>query len=537
MPEKSDMKESENNFFRNDCEFSRRDALILLGGLTASFCGGSSYAQLSGNPADLIKNIAGDGKTFSVDALLEIARQLAQSDYQEDYAPIPNYLTELSLDKFKMIMPSPSSMIWGTNGHLIGIQPLHRGSVFSNRVALYTIENNLIQKIRYNQDQFQFNGIAPPESKDDYDFSGFAISCLDNNGKQSVFCEFQGGTFFHCKAFEQQFGTMARALLISPADNRGEEIPKFRAFWIRQPNTGENTLICYGLIDSPSAVVLVQFSINAGSLCVSDVETTLFPRMTLNHIGFVGLSSSFLFGGTRRAPYNDPRPAVHKSEGLQVLTGKGEWLWRPLNNPDSLQISAFVDHSPKGFGLLQKKRYFEAYMDEIHHYEQSPSTWIEPYADWDKGVVQLIEVPSGSEKNENILVYWKPDQIFEKGQEYSFSYRINWCWQPPVFPPLATVSATLVGNLVNDPQSPNRHFVVDFNADGLPVLNLSDIHPLIETSDGVVKNQKITYLPEQGIYRVRFDLKPENAKLIELRLALKRGDLSISETWLYRWIA
>src|SRR5687768_18091090 len=54
--------------------------------------------------------------------------------------------------------------------------------------------------------------------------------------------------------------------------------------------------------------------------------------------------------------FDDYRNAVHDSDGLQIVNGSGERLWRPLANPRTLQVSAFLDDSPKGFGLIQRKR-------------------------------------------------------------------------------------------------------------------------------------------------------------------------------------
>ena len=39
-----------------------------------------------------------------------------------------------------------------------------------------------------------------------------------------------------------------------------------------------------------------------------------------------------------------------------MLTGAGNDLWRPLANPKTLQVCAFMDNSPRGFGLMQRKR-------------------------------------------------------------------------------------------------------------------------------------------------------------------------------------
>ena len=37
------------------------------------------------------------------------------------------------------------------------------------------------------------------------------------------------------------------------------------------------------------------------------------------------------------------RSGAYEIAGLQMLTGRGEWLWRPISNRETLQISAFVD--------------------------------------------------------------------------------------------------------------------------------------------------------------------------------------------------
>ncbi|MFP1495919.1 glucan biosynthesis protein [Escherichia coli] len=41
--------------------------------------------------------------------------------------------------------------------------------------------------------------------------------------------------------------------------------------------------------------------------------------------------------------------------------GNGEWICRPLNNPQKLQFNAYTDNNPKGFGLLQLDRDFSHY--------------------------------------------------------------------------------------------------------------------------------------------------------------------------------
>ena len=68
------------------------------------------------------------------------------------------------------------------------------------------------------------------------------------------------------------------------------------------------------------------------------------------------MTSTYLFGANDRRSVDDVRPAVYESCGLQIHNGNDEWIWRPLPNPETLQISAFVDPAPKGFGLIQRDR-------------------------------------------------------------------------------------------------------------------------------------------------------------------------------------
>ena len=55
--------------------------------------------------------------------------------------------------------------------------------------------------------------------------------------------------------------------------------------------------------------------------------------------------------------------AIHDSDRLSMWRGNGEWICRPLNNPQKLQFNAYTDNNPKGFGLLQLDRDFSHYQD------------------------------------------------------------------------------------------------------------------------------------------------------------------------------
>ena len=107
-------------------------------------------------------------------------------------------------------------------------------------------------------------------------------------------------------------------------------------------------LVIDALLDSPSAAGAFRFTLRPGAETVMDSEMALYPRVDLTQAGLAPITSMFFFDANNRTGFDDYRAAVHDSHGLSMLTGKGEHIWRNLNNPRVLQISAFQDASPRG---------------------------------------------------------------------------------------------------------------------------------------------------------------------------------------------
>ena len=154
----------------------------------------------------------------------------------------------------------------------------------------------------------------------------------------------------------QGYGLSARGLAIKTAEPAGEEFPLFRSFWLERPAKGSDVIVVHALLDSPSAAAAFRFTIRPGQQTVFDTEMALYPRTDLAAAGIAPLTSMFLFDANDRTRVDDYRDAVHDSNGLLMWTGKGEQIWRPLANPRELQISAFADSGPRGFGLMQRGR-------------------------------------------------------------------------------------------------------------------------------------------------------------------------------------
>ncbi|WP_245410978.1 glucan biosynthesis protein [Microvirga flavescens] len=508
----------------------RRDVLAYLGVSVAGF--GLTSPALAQTPQSFIQARMGDGQKFDPSAVIDIARQLAKKPFVPQPNDLPDAFANLNYDQYISIKTRSPFQIWAGENRGIFVEPLHRGFVFTNAVDLYLVEDEAIRRVGYDASLYNFNGVTPPNNLGDIGFSGFRLLASPGDGPAYDFAIIQGATFFRALAKGQNFGAMARALTLKPAEVRGEEFPFFRAFWLERPAVGGNSITIHGVLDSESTSGAVRMTFRPGDMTIVDVETTLFPRVNLEHVGLGGIGSTYFFGPNDRRNIDDIRPAVYESTGLQMFNGKGEWLWRPLHNPETLQISAFVDNAPKGFGLVQRERSYETFQDDDQRFERRPSVWIEPLGDWGQGSVQLLEIPTDSEINDNILTYWRPKAVMAGGSEVSLAYRQYWCWTPPERPPLATVIATRTGQ---GRSGRRRRFVVDFAGDTLAGTPVGDLKAVLNVGPGSFQNLKLWAYPERKAVRVAFELDPGNENACEMRLILEAGGKQISETWLYRW--
>jgi len=510
-----------------------RRTLLQIGASTALFTAvRPAFAQ--SKVQDLVNATMGSGKSFSRQAVLSIARELAKKPYVAPNTPLPDPFAGLSADQYAAITPKPETAIWADDKRGLTVEPLHRGFVFEAPVQLYTVEDSVVLNVSYDRNRFNFGKLQVPPNLPDIGYSGFRIMAQEE-GRSRELAVFQGATFFRSQARGQVRGLSARAISIKTGDPRGEELSVFRAFFIERPPVG-GPLVAHAIADSESLVAALRFTVRPGDVTIIDVESTLIPRTGLDNVGLGGMQAmSFFSPASPRRGIDDYRPAVYEAMGLQMQRGNGEWVWRPIVNPNQLQISSFPDENIRGFGMMQRDRNFSDFEDDDQRFNLRPSCWIEPIGDWGAGAMQLIEIPTDTEVNQNILSFWRPKASLKAGDEAIFNYRQFWCWQLPENVPLATVVSTRVGR---GGGSKRRRFVVDFQSESFTNdRKASDFKPALSTSGGAVVSQRLIYAPQRNNARVVIDLDTGNETLIELRLVLEANGKPQSETWLYRWTA
>jgi glucans biosynthesis protein len=395
------------------------------------------------------------------------------------------------------------------------------------------VDGGQSQRVVYDRSVFDFGKLSVPAELPDLGFSGVRILSGGGADGWRDTAVFQGATFFRSLARGQVYGVSARGLSIRSGDAQGEEFPLFRALWIEKPGPAADALVIHALLDSTSVTGAFRFTLRGGEATIIDTELTLFARVGVDHLGIGTMTATYLFGALDHRRPDDVRPNVYDVSGLQILNGAGEWIWRPVANRETLQISAFSDQNPRGFGLLQRNRNFDLFGDDEAHWETRPSLWIEPIGDWGAGEIVLLEIPSDSENNDNIIAQWRPKAGIAAGGSMALAYRQFWCWTPPARPEGAIVVSSRMGKV-----GKRRRFAVEFVSDAFAEPQMAaQVSATIDASPGQIVAIRLYPYKERRSIRVVFDLDPGSETYSEIRLALKLQNQPVSETWLYRWTA
>ena len=495
-----------------------RNLLLGLLILMAGFCPASRAQERLAEPFDR--------------AILEArAADLAKRKYVPRPRPEALDRERLTYDQYRAIRFKRDSSIWARENRTFSLDLFYPGFIFDTPVNVNLVVGNVARRVLFTNEVFEYGPEVPViKNRAGLGYSGFRVRAPINKPDHAdEFLVFQGASYFRAVGRDQVYGISARGLALRTARPEGEEFPAFTDFWIERPAPGARQLVFHALLQSASVVGAYTFTARPGDETVVDVEVALFPRVDIAAFGIAPLTSMFLFDATNRVRFDDYRNAVHDSDGLQILNGRNERLWRPLANPRALQVSSFMDSNPRGFGLLQRKRRFGDFEDAEAQYDRRPSAWVEPRGDWGVGHVELVEIPTDREINDNIVAYWQPRKPLVAGQRANFAYRLRFTAEP-LDASRARVVATRVGQaLQSDSQ---RSFVIDFQGTAAAP---PDLELRVSSSAGKVLAPRGHVVPQSGVYRVSFELDPGRAALAELRVEVLSKGRPWGEIWLYRW--
>jgi periplasmic glucans biosynthesis protein len=480
---------------------------------------------------------------FGYADVVKLAQQRAASSYEDRSPKLPANLAHLTYDQYQDIHFRSHLALW-RNQSLFEVQFFHRGFNFDRRVEISEVVNGVVHPIHYTPSWFDFGKLAAlaRHLPAHLGFAGFRVHYpLHTPAYKDELIVFLGASYFRVLGRNEVYGQSARGLAVNTASTKGEEFPWFTDFWLVRPATPEQrTLTIYALLDSQSLAGAYRFDVMPGNITQVTVTSELFPRRKITKLGVAPLTSMFLYGedpsGHR---FDDYRPQVHDSDGLQMQTGGGEWLWRPLLNPRVLEVNRFMDDHPRGFGLSQRDRSFNHYQDSESQFERRPSYWIQPLENWGKGGVELVEIPTDEEIHDNIVAYWVPSRPMDK--PVRFDYVLSAYLYSPEWPPGGRVIATRSGDFAlngNKTLDDARRMMIDYAGGDLEGLDgTQPVRASISANGGRADQITVQRLPETGAWRVTFRVVPASAKEpVDLRCYLTLYGEALTETWTYQLI-
>ena len=483
--------------------------------------------------------VFGPPQPFSFERLSRLAKARASETYKPPSAPAADLLNRIDFDAVQKIRFRPEFALWRGVASRLPVSFFHLNKYAVEPVKIHALAGGMAREILYGSQYFDYGGTGlDTKLPTDAGFSGFRVM----NGQTSPvdWLAFQGASYFRSSGSEDQYGASARGIAINTALSTTEEFPRFSHFWLEEQG---QTVIIYALLDGPSITGAYRFDAVKGDSVVMQVHAELFARADIARLGIAPLTSMYWYGENARASSPDWRPEIHDSDGLALWTGTGERIWRPLNDPRTLQTNSFADKSPKGFGLMQRDRSFDNYQDDGAFYNKRPGIWVEPRGDWGEGAVQLIEIPTDDETHDNIVAYWQPKSSVSAGDSFKLDYKLYWQDREPTRNDAqARIVATRRGRGgipgVTPPPAGKQKFVIDFEGGPLAQMEARyDVTPVVTTSRGKIENAYVIKVVGTDRWRAFFDLAVDGTAPVNLRCFLRLDGKALSETWLYQYLA
>ncbi len=451
-------------------------------------------------------------------------------------------MRELSYSQYQDIRFDPEKSLWRESGSRFQVMLVPPGLFYDHAVAINIVDSQGSHPLPFKRDSFICND--PNLAKRlplDLGYAGFKLTYpMVKEDQHNQFLVFAGASYFRSVGQNNAFGISARGVALDTGLSWGEEFPSFVEFWLVRPSPEAKEMLLYGLLDGKSMTGAYAFTITPGPVTTVAVKAMIFARTQLNLLGMAPLTSMFYYGENTGRPVGEWRRQVHDSDGLLIRNGtSGEWLWRPLLNPKSLQVDSFATENVRGFGLMQRDSDFSDYLDAEAQYHIRPSAWVEPLGDWGKGQVVLVQLPSPNETNDNIVAFWTPAGQVSPEKPLSLEYTLKFGDSLIAGEPMGRAINTLVGdgNRTGGGSAEGAYrLVVDFA--GGPLEKLSPRAKILASvtalEKGEVLDHYVEYIPSQSCWRLSILAKPfENTPLV-LRAYLSRDRETLTETWTYR---
>ncbi len=501
---------------------------------------------------------------FSFETVKSMAKALALTTYTAPDETLPQAFRDLDQEEWSAIDHKETEQLWLKDQLSFRVQLLPPGHILQHPLKLSVIEKGKSTKVAVHKDMFRIEDEDVLEDlPQEFHIGGIQILFpLHSPYAYDPIATFVGATFFRAFGKQAQAGVFARGITLNTALHEGEEFPHFSHIWLEKPAVHEKTLRIYALMDAPSMTGAFSLTLSPATTTVMDVHCVLFPRgeeNTLRKVGIAPLTSMFYFAQNNGNPQGKDKASAHSSNGFLYLDAHKKWHWRPLTNPQRLNITTIENTNPLGFGLLQRDLEPAHYSPTGQHLAKQTSLWVTPKGTWGRGHLELIEIPTRSDKHNNIALFWVPENVHAHEAQHATpqsplqvetSYAYTLYWTP------AGATPHILGKVVStreirDDGKASCTFWVDFDSPSMQELPAHmGLASVLELPDNVeLLHKKLEKNTDTGGWRLIFSVKlpePENIvqtlipsrtlSAMDFKAYLTRGEnlpQAITEIWHY----
>lgn len=489
---------------------------------------------------------SGENK-FTFETLVSMARNAAKCEYKERISPLPKLLQDIDYSQYNLMRYDINNDLWAKDDLPFRVSFFPLGTpLYSLPVEIYEINNEIVTgKVPFSPELFQYEDqvkFIRDQMPRNAGYAGFKLRYKpEGNSYPNEFAAFLGNSYFRIICDGSSYGLSNRGLAINTGiENFPEEFPAFEKFYLVKPAKGDESLTIYAFLNGRSVTGAYSFKITPGTEASVDIKSILFLRNKVNLLCLAPITSMFWFTLGQPDNFHDYRPSVHNSEGL-VFSDEKKVLYEPLTNyPLHKMINDdIVCDSLKYFGLIQRDREYNRYMDPGVKYQLNPNCLIIPKNDWGEGSLRLFVLPTLTEWMDNINLFWIPKTLPEPLEAINFNYRILYSLKE-ANSDLASVKYTNVGQDLVNPE--NSIFALSFADKNNIIAKSKDIKIDLQVPNDVIivsppSIEKITF---NDTWRVLFSLTTNKKLAYEskpfiIKCILKDVDRSLSEEWYYLW--
>ena len=394
-----------------------------------------------------------------------------------------------------------------------------------------------VRRLAYDPSRFDFGGLAPP-TQTDLDFSGFRVLYRDRAPRTHAMSRASGRVLLPRPAKGQVPGLLARALDLAagrrarrgiPAVprllDRAAECARRRASWRTRSSIRESVCGAYRFTIRPRDITHHRRR-----------EHDLSAQRPRSCRAMAASPACFLRAASHRID-DDVRPEVHDANGLQLHNGQDEWIWRPLHNPETLQISAFIDRTQGLRASAARARLLGLPGRRAEASSGALARGSSRSAIGAEGAVQLLEIPTNAEINDE-----HPDLLAPEGADRGRARRRRFRLSP-----VLGLDAARAADLAD---RPDHRASAGARPDGAASSSNSSpatFQPSRPRSPSIKRGgepserqrfQDLELTPSSGTQDVRVASTSTRAarRLRDCDLAfLEQAAKPLSETWLYRW--